>query len=253
MKKLVTLMGVALALCGLSSCLESDTVISVKKDGSGTVTETVAIGGQALAMMQMGVEGADADPFAQYSEESLKEKASSFGEGTEFVSVKKEEKDGKVIFTSLYKFPDINNFVFSAGSVLGAEEEVEDSEKTKFNLKDGVLTVSVPDPSGEDFDLGADDAEAEQQMAMMAPMLAGMRMTAKLVLEDGIKESDATYRDGNTVTLFGLNFDELMKNEGGLKAMKKLNVETREEVAKAITEVKGFEMETKEKVTLTFE
>lgn len=253
MKTLVQLLGAAFALLALSSCLESDTVISVKKDGSGTITETIVIGAQMVAMMQMGggQEGAE-DPFSDYNEENLKKKAATFGEGTEFVSVDRVEKDGKITFTSKYKIADINHFVFSASSVMGgADEEADASEQATFSMEGDVLTISVPDPSGEDLNFG-DEEMGEEEMAMAAPMLAGMRMSAKLELADEIKESNATYQEGNSITLFSMNFDELMKNEGGFAAMKKLGAETREEVAKAVTEVQGVEMETKEKVTITF-
>lgn len=257
MKILTKVLAVLSMLLFFNSCLESDTVILVKKDGSGTITETVAIGAQAIAMMQMGAQqegGEGADPFADFNENAMREKAATFGTGTEFVSVKKEEKDGKVIFTSLYKFPDVNQLTFSpesmtAGENAGAEE---DAVSATFSLADGVLTVAMPDPSQNKPDFVEADENLDQ-MEMMAPMFAGMRMTAKLELEGGIKETNATYRDGETITLFGIDFDEMMKGEGGIKALSQVQGETREEVAKNLTEVQGIKMETKEKVTLAFE
>jgi hypothetical protein len=110
----------------------------------------------------------------------------------------------------------------------------------------------VPDPADTNMAMG-DDEMSDQQMAQMGPMFAGAKMSSKLVIEGGIAESNATFQEGDTITLMSINFDELMKNEGGMKAMKKLDAETREEVAEAVKEVKGVEFETQEKVTVKFE
>lgn len=251
-KKLMALAGAMLALVGLSGCLEMESVISLKKDGSGTMTETVSIGAQMAGMMQMGggAEGAE-DPFADFGEDAAKEKAKTYGEGVEFVSSKKEEKDGGFTFTTVYKFADINTVVYEPGQMMnnGEDEETDEEPVKMFSYKDGVLTIEVPDPSGEDFAMG-DEEMGEEEMAMMAPMMAGMKVTAKLVVEDGIAETNATFRDGDAITLMAMNFDELLKNEGGLGAMKKLDVEDRAAFTKAVGELKGFDMESKEKVSV---
>lgn len=253
-KKLMALAGAMLALVGLSGCLEMESVIALKKDGSGTMTETVSIGAQMAGMMQMGGGGEGAeDPFADFGEDAAKEKAKTYGEGVEFVSTKKEEKDGGLTFTTVYKFADINTVVYEPGQMMNnseeEEEETEEEPVKMFSYKDGVLTIEVPDPSQEDFAMG-DEEMGEEEMAMMAPMMAGMKVTAKLVVEGGIAETNATFRDGDAITLMAMNFDELLKNEGGLGAMKKLDVEDRAAFAKAVSELKGFDMESKEKVSV---
>ena len=249
-KKLLTLVGAIVALVGLSGCLEMESTIAVNKDGSGLLTEKVVLGAQLIAMMNMGANEEGDNPLGKFDEENLKKKAASYGEGVEFVEAKKEEKDGKMTFIAVYKFADISNLKFAPGGMMADEEDLEAEKLAMFSFKDGVLTMTVPDPSEEGLGLGEGEM-SEEEMAMAAPMFAGLKMSAKLVFEGGIESTDATYTEGNTVTLMSLDFDELLKNEGGFGAIQKLEAESREDFAATVKELNGVEMESKEKVTVT--
>ncbi|MGJ8726566.1 MAG: hypothetical protein ACSHYB_18625 [Roseibacillus sp.] len=250
-KKVLALVGAMMALIGLSGCLEMESTISVNKDGSGLLTEKVVMGAQMVAMMGMGATEGGEDPLAKFSEKSLKAKAAKYGEGVEFVEVTKEEKDGGVSFTTVFKFADISTLKFTPGAMMADEEDLDDEEEDlkMFSFNDGVLTITTPDPSEEGLGLGDDDM-SEEEMAMAAPMFAGFKMSAKMVFEGGIDSTNATYHEGNTINLMSMNFDEMMKNEGGFAAMKKLDVESREAFTAAVKELDGIEMESKEKVTV---
>lgn len=252
--KALALLGAMMALLGLSSCLEMESTISVSQDGSGIVTERIAMGAQMTAMMKMGGAEGGEDPFAQFDEAALKEKESRFGEGVTFDSVKQEEKDGGMVFTVTYKFADVSKLTYEPGLLMDneeAEEEAEEEkgEELKFEFADGELTVLVPEPDASDFAL-EDEEMSEEQLVMMAPMMAGLKMSVKLQFEGGIESTNATYTEGNSVTLMSLDFDGLMKNEGGLAAMKKLQVDGREEFAEAVKGVQGVEAEHQAKVSV---
>ena len=249
-KKLLTLLGALMALVGLSGCLEMESTISVNKDGSGQLSERVVMSAQMMAMMNMGATEDGADPLAQYSEESLKKKAASYGEGVEFVEVKKEEKDGSMIVTSVYKFADISNLKFNPGSMLSKEEELAEKELQMFSFEDGVLSIALPDPSKEGLGFGEDEM-SEEEMAMAAPMFAGLKVSVTVVFPEGIEATNATYRKDDTVTLMAVDFDKLMGNEGGFAAMNKLKADSREDFEKAVKELDGVDMESQEKVTVT--
>lgn len=249
----MALLGAVMALTMFSGCLQVDSLITVKKDGSGTIQETISFGAQAYGMMKMSQaqEGAE-DPLADFDEESLKEQASKYGEGIEFVGVEKVEKDGGLVITATYKFDDITKVSYSPGTMMDTEEElaVEEEDKASFGFDDGVLTVTLPEPDSADLGFGDEEA-SDEEMAMMAPMLAGMKMTARIEAEGGIAETNATYQDGDEVVLLSFIMDEILTNEGGISALKKIEgAEGREAIAKTVSEIKGLKMETKEKVTI---
>ena len=47
-----------------------------------------------------------------------------------------------------------------------------------------------------------------------------MKMTSKLTAASGIAKTDASYHSGDTVTLYEMNFDEILANPESLKEMK---------------------------------
>ena len=247
---MIALIGAMIALVTLSGCIEIESVISLKKDGSGTLTETLNMGAQAAAMMKVrSAEGAGG-LLARFDEKSLKERVKTMGEGVELVGVEIiEGTDGSLSLVTTYKFSDISNLIYDPKSVL-EKDEIPMSEKEKmFSFKDGELTIAIPNPNEDSFALG-NQGLAEEELAMMAPMLTGTKGTVKIVSEGGIESTNATFHEGNTITLVSMDFDEIMKNEEGLKALTQLQGETREEFAQAVARVKGMDVETKAEVKI---
>ncbi|MBK1835263.1 hypothetical protein [Roseibacillus ishigakijimensis] len=247
LKKLIALAGALLALVGLSGCLEMDISVNLKKDGSGTLVETMTFNAQTAAMMKMGAaEGAE-DPFAEFNEEELKKKAAEYGEGVEFVGVEKSENaDGSLSFKSTYKFADVDDLNYDPGKAMG--DESEGNPMADFSFEDGVLTIVTPDPSKEEMAMAGD--MSDEEMAMMAPMMAGLKMSFKIVAEGGIAKTNALHHEGDTVTVMAFDFDEIQKNEGGMKALNSLEAENRAKFTKKAAEIKGFKVESQEKVTI---
>ncbi|YCM42552.1 hypothetical protein V2O64_14670 [Verrucomicrobiaceae bacterium 227] len=271
MKKLLSsIVGLAMALV-LSSCFEFETEITVNKDGSGTITEETVFGEQMIGMLEMaaaqggGGAGGGQNPLADLKDEAkAKAKAAAYGEGVTFDKIEEIKRNGGKGVRITYKFTDINKVTFNPSGAMSnlpgsGSKEVErvKEEEAKFQFADGKLTIVLPEmdedakegaeESGEDNGLDPNDPQA----AMMMEMLKGMKVSAKVTVAPEIAETNATHRKGNTVTLFEMNFDEIMKNPDGLKSLQKLDMKDRAKAADALTKVKGVKAETKEKVTIT--
>lgn len=257
-----------LTLFGLSSCIEVDSTISVKKDGSGTITEELVLGEQMMMMMQMGGmqggAGAGAkDPMTQMLDKTKAlKRAKNMGEGVELVSVKKLEAKGKMGVVTIFKFSDINKLSYSGTGAMdlgsmptpGGEKAEEDNEGdgTLFQLVDGTLTVLNLAPDDGDAGEVAKEEDAademdEQSMAMAASMMKDAHMSVKLKIETGIEETNATFVDGDTVTLVDINFGKLVAHPKKLKALKSGDFKMRKA---AMTGIDGVKFETKEKVVI---
>lgn len=259
------LAGVA-ALLAFSGCIESHQTLRLKKDGSGTIEEETLMGAQMVAMMEMAaLQGGAAggpNPFAEmYDEEQYKKKASGYGEGVEYVKLEKVERDGGKGVKVTYKFKDINKVSFEPGSGLdnvgpgaGALGEVEVPDATlKFSYAGGKLTITFPDPP-EGVEKPAEEGEpnpADEQAQQMMQMFKDMKISAKLVVEPGIASTNASHRDGDSITLMAVNFSEVMENPEGLKALQKLGMEDRKKMEEALKDVKGVKFETKKTVVVT--
>ena len=262
-KTLLTLIGAAIALV-LPSCLEYETKITLNKDGSGTITEEMVLGAQAIGMMEIAAAqgGNNGNPLADMKDEAkLKDKAATYGEGvTFFKSEDIKRDDGSKGVRVTYKFTDINKVTMNPASGIGelgnmkpGGNKVEPAgEEASFKFADGVLTIDLPQPEA-----GEEAAEEEPpagnpndpNAAMMAGMMKGMKISAKIVIADGIAETNATHKDGNTITMVEMDMDEIMKNPGAMGALMGAGQDP-DAAAKAMQKIKGVKTETKEKVTV---
>jgi hypothetical protein len=264
MKKLfLPLLGAALALL-LPSCIEQEIEITLNKDGSGTITEKSIFSAQMVGMLEMtaGQPGAT-NPLADLKDEAkAKAKAKEYGEGVTFVKAEevKNDKGGKGVLVT-YKFTDINKVTFNPSSSMSdmapQKADVEalgESDNVTFKYADGTLTMTFPEKKEGEAAEAAEEAGEDLPPGMEAQlkqMLKGMKMSAKVTIADGIAESDATYQDGDTITLFEMEMDEILKNPGGFEALGKLEQMGPDDAAEALKKIKGAKGETKDKVTVT--
>lgn len=248
-----------IAALALPSCLQNETTISLKKDGSGTILEETLLGAQMMQMMTQFAQPGQPDPIAEmFSEDKGKEKATQYGEGVEYVKTEMFEKDGRKGARVHFKFADINkvsaNPSGSMDALQGPGEEVDKDEKAKesvkFSYADGKLKIIVPPADFED--MAADEAEENpQQEAMMMQMIADMRLTIKLQIPDGIEETNASHVDGNSITLFDVQVGKMIAQKDKLKAISE-TAKTDENAAKeAFGKIDGVKVETKDDVTVT--
>ena len=266
MKKLFfSVLSLAVALI-LPSCLEYETEVTLNKDGSGTITEEMVMGAQMIGMMEMAAAqgGQQKNPLADMKDEAkLKEKATEYGEGVAFAKVEDiKRKDGGKGVRVTYTFSDINKITISPGGGMdqlgelqpGAKiEKAADDAKATFKYADNELTINLPQPEEEE-DQGTPDEgnaggeEIDPQMAMMAEMMKGMKMGAKVIVAPGIAKTNASHHEGNTIILFELDFDEVMKNPGGLNALNGLD---KKNPGEALKKIKGAKVESQSKITAT--
>lgn len=248
-------------LLGLSGCLEVEEVLTLKKDGSGTISEEVVMGAQMVAMMEMGAaQGGGANPMAKmYDEEKYKKKAASYGEGVEYVKLEKVERNGGKGVKAHYKFADINTVVFEPGAAMDSMEnmgppgaapkkEAKESQPLKFVYAEGKLTITFPDPPEDVEKPDIPEQGDNPEMAQMMAMFKDMRIGAKLVIEPGIASTNATHVDGNTITLMKVDFGKILENPDGMKTLQKLDMKNRKKMKAALKDVKGVKIETRKKV-----
>jgi len=268
-KSLLSLLALALALV-LPGCLEYETEITLNKDGSGTITEEMVMGAQMIGMMEMTAAqgGQQSNPLTEMKDkEKLNEKAKSYGEGVTFSKTEDiSRNDGGKGVRVTYNFTDINKVTFSPSSgmnQLGSlkpgskiEEQAKDAQAT-FAYAEGKLTINLPQPDetadadGEKKEGGRKFDPNDPQMAMMAEMMRGMKMSGKVTLADGIAETNATHHAENTITLFEIDFDEMMKDPAALQALGSIDRNNPASAAKALKKVKGAKAESQKEVTAT--
>lgn len=258
------------SLFGLSSCLEVEETITLKKDGSGTITKELVYSAQTIQMMEgFGGAGGGPNPLtALYDEDRYKKEAADHGEGVTYSKMEKVARNGGKGVKVIYTFDDINKVSFAPGSSMselgkgmqmpGAPAAPADEVKTDpitFKYAGGQLTINMPEPQegaaipgAPPGDLPADNPQME---AMMMQMLADMKVAGRMVIDPGIAKTNASHVDGNTITFMEMKFNELAKNPGGLKALQKLQGQKPEQAKETMKNLKGIKVETEAPVNVT--
>lgn len=262
----MTLTGV-LALI-TSACLQIESEITLKKDGSGTITESLVFGEQMAAMMQMaeaqgGAAGAGAggNPMAKMMDKGAAQaRAKEMGEGVEFVSMKKINDNGRMGVKTTFKFSDINKLKYTSSSAMGGMGDMkgmgvkeEEGAAPIFKYADSKLTITQKHPDVKEGDLDAakkaaevaDEQMGEQELAMMQGMMKDMRMTMKIKIEPGIKKTNASHVTGDTLTMADIQFAKLLSDPKKLQALQSGDFE---KTKKALKGMDGIKFETQEVV-----
>ncbi|MFK8115149.1 MAG: hypothetical protein AB8B91_23305 [Rubripirellula sp.] len=236
--------------------------MKVKKDGSAlihvrnhTQQPTISIGGKTPK--------ADGNPKIPSAEE-LSEIAKRFGNGVSLVSAKQtENRNGWKGYELVFQVADINQLVLDeslldptrnedaeeAGDAAEAVKKDDSKGKSfgskfQFAMKDGTLEVfneslnRLGKPQEEEeASLGAADPFADAPAAMstnigqaaveqmMAKALVDMRIGVFVEAANEIESTNATFQNGNMITLMSINVGEMMNSPNAkqnLRALKSL-------------------------------
>ena len=247
-----------LLLVAGAGCMEEAVLVTVKKDGSGTIeirdylspqlTEMMeGMGGMMAGMAEgLAVEGGEPaaaakTDLAAMMEDGAKQKAGSMGEGVTLKSFTPgTNKAGWKGYTATYAFTDINQVKLSLGNDAdgpsAAPGGTSGSSGFTFGFQPGdpaVLKI-LPVSDGADVgaeggdggaasdDLGMEGAGMMGMEQMMASMLAGMRLTLLVRVEGEIKETNASHRSEkhkDVITVMDLQMDEVIKNPEAFKLL----------------------------------
>lgn len=255
------------AACSLTSCFQSETVVTLNKDGSGTLTEEIGFGAKAIEMLaQLAQFGGDAakDPLADMvSEEKAKARAATLGEGVTFEKVEAVSKNGGKGAKATYRFADINKLKISPDDAAKnsmpqmpgqPQPETKKGEPITFKYAGDKLTISIPQPKNEDVPAGeappVQEIGAEEEKAMKE-MFADMRVSVKVVIEPGIAAGTATHVDDKTVTLVDMDFGKMMEKPGTLQKMAAMGRGNPEGAMEEMKKLDGVKVETKKEVEIT--
>ena len=105
-------------------------------------------------------------------------------------------------------------------------------------------------PDAEKKAEAAQNLEDPQAMAMMKQMFADMKMSIKLVADSGIEETNATHREGDTITLMEMDMNKLMEKPENLKKLGEVDQQNPAAAMEALKGIDGVKVEVKPEVTV---
>lgn len=280
-----------LTLLLTSGCIEMHLLLSLKPDGSGTIRETVLMSSQVIgpmremaAAMQAEAEQNGTTPPPPSSdplgEEQIRKGAERFGAGVQYVSHEMIDDGEKQGYRAVYSFSDINAVrtsqnptsaipEFPGDNGEGETEGQGDDETVSFAFTPGSPATLVITPAGlnEDKDqtikestAPEGDAEfqaeaqemAEQNKEEMKQLFRGMRVSIAVQLEGEIVRSNASFREGNTVTVIDVDFDALLDNEDALSKLERADDLDPAEIKALMRSIPGIRFETEDSIEVLF-
>lgn len=247
----------------LTGCLQFETVVSLQRDGSGTVTQTFIMNNQILMMLAgMAAESGD-EEFSLLDEAELEAEAEAMGRGVEFVSAEPVQNEWGQGYVAVFSFEDINSLQVNQNpgdnvpeSSATADEPIEENLTFEF-MRGGTSTLLVRFPNLSD-DEDADEAgeveveSMEGMDEMLRQIYSDMRMTISVEVEGSIVSSNATYQEGNRVTLLDLDFNSILANPEATERLLSNQAESITDLQELAANVPGVKIETNDPVRIRF-
>lgn len=224
----------------LAGCVDMQSTVRIKPDGSGTLTMEQCFSPQMTGMMEsmggmagamgeaMGGTNAPAakpDALAMF-EDMIQEQVKGMGDAVSVVSKQSiTNAQGWKGFKLVCSFADINKLNLQGVGVADGPGEDAEAEKSKLNVtfkpgKPAKLVIVEPEtPEAKAAEAAPEGMDPEAMMQMMAPMMAGMRMRMAIEVEGKIVKTNAKYVEGNRVIVADIAMDKVMANPEGRKLM----------------------------------
>ena len=256
----------------LCACLEVKQEITVNKDGGGKIIETVMMSKAMLKQLNdifsgLGSEkGKKSEKIDLYDKKKLEGDTAQYGPDVKYVSSKKVSTKTKEGYEVVYAFNDINNLKINQNpgdkGPKTSKDEKSDAkvENITFKLEKGdpaTLVINFPPmakpPKEKKQKVAKKDKEAEKkEMDELREMFKDMYIGITIQPEGEIVETDATYRDGNKITMLEIDFGKLVQNEKEFETFAKKEPETVEETKELLKHLPGFKVELNRKVVVKF-
>jgi hypothetical protein len=189
------------------------------------------------------------------NEDDLRKAAASMGEGVTLERVEAVSDDEYSGYLAVYTFEDINDIRVNqnpGGMVPSGDDEETPEEIIEFDYRNRNLTIRFPveldDPAASD---GSGSGTASQEdIEMIKQLYSALKIGIYVVAEDGIARSDASFQDGDTVTLMEMDFSKILEDEEAFAELIQNEPETIEEMKDLIQTVPGIKVETKESISI---
>jgi hypothetical protein len=244
-------------------CFQSNTLITVNGDGSGTLEQTLLFSGAALIQMRQvaPLAGGSSKAFDPFSEEQARQSAASLGPNVRYVSSKSITTGDALGRTAVYAFPDINQLRLNEqppapGGVTIRSKQLNTEQNIRFVLApqpDGhvLLRILVPQPPEPARGRTAAPLRpSPEEIATMKETFAGARLSIAVRPSGEIVRTSSPWVENGTVTVIDLDFDRLAGDDGALARLR--GVGSVEEAKAALSGVPGVKIPASREVTIEF-
>ncbi len=268
----------AVALLFLSGCFQISEVMHLNPDGSGTVEESMLMSKKFFAQMNQMMSGfagegnAKQEPVELFDPVKLREQAKSMGEGVAYLSGEKVDTADFTGYKAVYAFTDINKLNLSQqGAALGASAgEGQSAQMVRFHFTGSCLgspaTLTIEHPAGKKSPATPPAGEAppaappaspgpplDEEAAKMLKMFMGMKFMLAIDINGAITSTNATYRDGNRITILDFDLEKLGNSTSDLQKLERLKTGSLSDAKELLKDFPGMKVDMNDKLTVVFE
>lgn len=271
MKNLRTMLIYASLTLLLVGCLQVETKINVAKDGSGTINEKVLLSRTFVNMMkefaQAFQDSASTEEFSFFKEDEIIADAKDYGEEVKYVSHELISDNNWEGFEVVYSFNDITKIKIQPdpGSKVGMGDEEGESTADKeyyfFKFKKGDVSELIIDrppielnsESEENKDTANTSEQNDEEMGEeFLKMMEGMKINIAVQVDGNIASTNASYVDGSNITLFQMDFSEMMKDKESFEEFKNKEPKNIEEMKEFLEKFPGMKIEIEKPISVKF-
>ena len=253
-----------------NGCIQIETTLFVKKDGSGTINERVVMSKTFVNMLKEFAhsfqDSTSTDEFALFKEDEIISDAQNYGADVSYVShnfISEENWEG---YTAVYAFNDVSKIKLTPDPDdkvevgMGEEKTTQAKDYYYFSFIKGDIPELIIDRPEIQMDEGEGE-ESEQDETQEAndqlgdefiKMMEGMSIKVKVGIEGEILNTNATYVDGSEVTLFQMDLSEMMKDKDNFKEFTSKQPENVEEMKEFLKKFPSMKLEIEKPVKIKF-
>ncbi len=285
-KHAVNVLAFSWILICLSGCIQYETVVFVKKDGSGIIHKTLLMNQNGfIARLESMADGLgvalekgdnspknEPDHFEIFNEAKLKKEACDLGQGVKYISGQKFSKGTFSGYKAKFIFSDINKLKINPAPKDCIPFEQVNMEKTtdaqdkmitfKFTKgKPSELIILKPGKKSVDKSELSREAPQSSQMkdqqikmltAKMMQMFDGMKIYTAVEIQGNIIETNASYNKGERVILIDLDFEKLFKQPEQIAKLARSQPQNMDDALSLFKNVPGAEVDFNEEVFIKF-
>jgi len=217
----------------LTGCLQSNTLVKIKPDGSGTIEQTTLANLQAIKGMMAGVGGGQVkETPGVMTEADFKRTAERMGvTAVSLTPLKEGNFEGS---KAIFAFDDITKVrVDQDPNMAGSTGASTSKSPIRFGLTrqgaSSILTITLDEKQADAAAAKAGAAASSQQatdaamdpavMQMVKTIFQGFKVGVDLQVEGKIIKTNADYVTGSRVTLVEVDMAGVFEDEAKLKAL----------------------------------
>lgn len=228
----------------LVGCMKVSTTLTVRPDGSGTITERLTVDDDLAGMMRAMDQAADSTGANRdlFSEDEIRAEADSLP-GLSLQSFTRIDDTTETGYEAVYAFENLNDISFDpAPDDVMPDRATDEMDGNPFELMSAMqfsftpgrpasLTIRMPrdtteaesDDATADSLASDDDSPSQTELDMLRAMMQDTGIRVAVAIDGTIVETNATHRTGSTVTLMDLDFGTLAQDSTAFREMMTLS------------------------------